>query len=74
MEFDKSKAAISVGSLKKLPGAINALIKARGEPGWPIGAIEQITEDRYVQAKWPESSEDFDFLGISALKAQDPFR
>ena len=42
-----------------------------GEPGWPIETIEQITEGR-IQAKWPEPSEDFDFLGIGALRASRP--
>ena len=46
MEFEKNEAAIAVGPLKKLAGAIDALVKAlrAGEPGRPIEAIEQITE------------------------------
>ena len=69
-ELEKSEAAIAVGPLKKLSGAMDAL--RAGEPGRPIEAIEQITEGLYAQAKCPESSEDFDFLGIGALRASRP--
>ena len=49
MEFEKSKANMP---LIDEAGAIDALVKAlAGDPGWPIGAIEQITEGQYVQAK-----------------------
>ena len=68
----RAKAAIAVESLKKLPGAIDVLVKAlrAGEPE-PIREIEQITEGRYVQES-AGSSEDFDFLGIGALRASRP--
>ena len=44
-----------------------------GEPG--LGQLKQsskITKDQFFQAKWPEPSEDFDFLGIGALRASRP--
>ena len=50
----RANAAIAVESLKKLPGAIDVQVKAlrAGEPS-QLRQIEQITEGRYVQAKWP---------------------
>ena len=70
----KSKGGHRRWIAEKLPGAIDALVKAlrAGEPRWPIGTIKQITEGQYVQAKCLESSEDFDFLGIGALRASRP--
>ena len=70
----RARAAIAVGSLKKLPAAIQALVEAlrASEPGWPVGAIRANHRGPIRSGKVPESSEDFDFLGIGALRASRP--
>ena len=49
----RARAAIAVGSLEKLPAAIQALVEAlrAGEPGCQLEQSEQITEGQYVRAK-----------------------
>ena len=44
IEFEKGKAAIAVGSLEKLPGVIDALIKAvrAGELDEQLKLVEQV--------------------------------
>ena len=46
IEFEKGKAAIAVGSLEKLPGVIDALIKAvrSWRTGRAVESVEQIWE------------------------------
>ena len=60
IEFEKGKAAIAVGSLEKLPGVIDALIKAvrAGELDEQLNQAEQIrkadtfTQGSVIETRW----------------------
>ena len=51
-DFEKSERPSPLESLEKLPGAIDAPVKAlrAGESGCSIEAIKQITEGRFRQS------------------------